>query len=97
MSTDPEDARYDHVSIDDWDAVEEHLRRFADTGRVDTAGERVVAELDNSRFSVARDGEVSAGMPLHDFDAVVDELRFDHDGGAIVVRGDDFDYEFRRP
>ena len=36
-------------------------------------------------------------MPLHDFEAVADVLLFDHDGGAIVVRGDDFDYEFRRP
>jgi len=95
--TDTEDAGYDRVAADDFDAVEEHLRRFADTGHVDAAGERIFAEMDSASFSVGRDGEVSAEMPLHDFAAVTDVLRFDHDGGAIVVRGDDFDYEFRRP
>jgi hypothetical protein len=97
MPIDPEDAHYDRVATDDRDAVEDHLRRFADTGRVDAAGERIFAEMDSASFSVGRDGKVSAGMPLHDFEAVADVLLFDHDGGAIVVRGDDFDYEFRRP
>ena len=97
MATDADVERFDRVAIDDWDAVEEHLRRFAGTGRVDAGGVRVRVQFGTARFSVSRDGEVSTGMPLHDFEGTVDELLVDHDGGAILVRSDDFDYEFRRP
>ena len=78
--------------------MEEHLRRFAEGGRVDASDDRIDVRVGSARFAVTRHGGVDTGMPLHEFSAAdAEALVFDHDGGAIRIEGDDVRYEFRRP
>lgn len=85
----------ERVPLSDWNAVESNLRRFA--GEVDASDARLISRMGVARFTVTRDGRVTAGMPLHDFDGRADSLVFDHDVGAIRVERAGSTYVFRRP
>ncbi|WP_458206784.1 hypothetical protein [Haladaptatus sp. NG-SE-30] len=85
----------ERVPLSDWDAVESHLRRFA--GNVDASDSKLVSRMGVARFAVTRDGRVTAGMPLHDFDGRADSLIFDHNRGAIRIERAGSTYVFRRP
>jgi hypothetical protein len=86
------------VSLDDWEAIEEHLRRMG--GTVERDGDRLELRAGSARFTVTRTGRVEAGMPLHDLqtDDVV-ALTFDHERPAIRLETaeDGVRYEFRVP
>lgn len=89
---------YERVAIEDWDALADHVRRFAEDDEVSESGEGIEVTVGTARFSVTKDGRVSAGMPLHDFeDGGVEALYFDHERGAVRVEGGDRSYEFRKP
>ncbi len=83
------------VPISDWDAIADNLDRFSPD--VDVHDARIVARMGVARFSISRDGHVTAGMPLHDFDGRADSLVFDHDSGAIRIERAGVSYVFRRP
>jgi hypothetical protein len=92
------DSMPERVLLSDWSAVVEHVRRFGESGSVEIADDRAVAEFGTAHLTVERDGRVESGMPLHAFDADgVEALAFDHDDGAVRVTAGDVRYEFRRP
>lgn len=93
------DGGYETVPLSDWEAVEAHLRRFADGGRVVADEERIALSVGSARFAVTREGHVETGMPLHEFTKdEVESLRFDHGSGVVQVHGaDGLAYEFRHP
>jgi hypothetical protein len=98
MTGDHEDVSDTTVSLDDWEAIEEHLRRMG--GTVERDGDRLELRAGSARFTVTRTGRVEAGMPLHDLqtDDVV-ALTFDHERPAIRLETaeDGVRYEFRVP
>ncbi|WP_435159339.1 hypothetical protein [Haladaptatus sp. DFWS20] len=83
------------VPISDWDAIADNLHRFAPN--VDTHDAKLIARMGVARFTISRDGHVTAGMPLHDFDGRADALVFDHNAGAIRIERAGVTYVFRRP
>jgi hypothetical protein len=89
---------YERVPIEEWTLVADHLREFAGDGEVDESDEGIEVTVGSATLLVTKDGRVTAGMPLHDFeDGGVDALYFDHDADAIRVEGGDVSYEFRKP
>jgi len=89
---------YERVAIENWHTVADHLREFAAGGEVSESGEGIEVTVGSATLLVTKDGRVSAGMPLHDFeDGGVEALYFDHDREAIRVEGGDLSYEFRKP
>jgi hypothetical protein len=95
----PDPEGYERVPMEDWEAIEEHLRRIADRGALEASEEEVVVRAGSARFGVTRDGGIDAGMPLHGFEkGDVEALYVDHDGDRIRVYGPDgLAYEFRKP
>ncbi len=85
----------ERVPIDNWGAIETNLRRFAPD--VDEHGSKLVARMGVARFTVTRDGHVTAGMPFHEFDGRADWVVFDHDAGAIRIERAGVTYVFRKP
>lgn len=87
------------VPVDDWAALQRHLRRFAGAGDVSVTDDRVVVSTGAARLVVTRDGQLRTGMPLHEFEkADVEALVFDHGDGHVEVTGPGgLRYEFRRP
>ncbi|WP_266079701.1 hypothetical protein [Haladaptatus caseinilyticus] len=83
------------VPVSDWDAIADNLHRFA--SNVDTNDTRLIARMGVARFTITRDGHVTAGMPLHDFDGRADSLVFDHRAGTIRIERAGITYVFRRP
>jgi hypothetical protein len=86
------------IELSDWDAVVEELRQFGEPGDVTAGDGRIRIDVGSARLEVSRDGRVSTGMPLHDFEhrgAV--ELVVDHDAGSVRTEADDVSYTFRRP
>ncbi|MFC4448753.1 hypothetical protein [Halorussus aquaticus] len=89
---------YERVPVEDWADVTDHLRELAADGEVSESDEGVEITVGSATFLVTKDGRVSAGMPLHDFeDGEVEVLYFDHDRGAVRVENGDRSYEFRAP
>ncbi|WP_137286438.1 hypothetical protein [Halorussus salinisoli] len=89
---------FERVPVEDWNAIADHLREIAADGEVSESGEGIEITVGSATFLVTKDGRVSAGMPLHDFeDGGVEALYFDHDADAIRVEGGDLSYEFRKP
>jgi hypothetical protein len=89
---------YERASIENWNAITDHLREFAADGEVSESDEGIEITVGSATFLVTKDGRVSAGMPLHDFEeGGVEALYFDHDREAIRVEGGDLSYEFRKP
>ncbi|MFU1782326.1 hypothetical protein ACM16X_13170 [Haloarcula japonica] len=89
-------------SVDPTDrpAVRDHLERFAGTGTVTEADDGTLRADFSGRthVTVAPDGTVETGMPLHSFDGAPERLVFDHDSGELRVElGDENVYVFRRP
>jgi hypothetical protein len=93
------DGGYTTVPLEDWAAVTEHCRRFADGGSVTVADERIDLSMGSAHVTVGRDGTVATGMALHSFELdAVERLHFDHEAGYLQVRGPNgLAYEFRRP
>lgn len=97
----------ERISIDDWDAVRDELRRFGEVGDVTTGEDRIRLDFGSARLELSKDGRVAAGMPLHDFEREREgeelgregdvELVVDHDAGALTVDAADVTYTFRRP
>lgn len=86
------------IRLDEWDTVVEELRRFGESGDVTTGDDRIRLDFGSAHVEVSRDGSVSTGMPLHDFEQAGEvELVVDHDGGSLTVEDDDVSYTFRRP
>lgn len=83
------------VPVSDWDAIADNIHRFAPN--VNVHDTKIIARMGVARFSISRDGHVTAGMPLHDFDGRADSLVFDHDAGAIRIERAGVTYVFRRP
>ncbi|WP_435348652.1 hypothetical protein [Haloarchaeobius sp. HRN-SO-5] len=86
------------LPLGEWNAVVDELRRFGDPGTVTTGDGWVRIDFGSAHVEVTRDGHVSTGMPLHEFeqDSAV-ELVVDHDAGSLTVEGDEVRYTFRRP
>lgn len=90
---------YDRVPLDDWAGIEERLRRVAGPGAVTVSGGEIRLASGSATFTVTREGEIDAGMPLHGFaKGGVDALYVDADRGRIRVYGPGgLAYEFRVP
>lgn len=86
------------LDFSDWDSVVEELRRFGEGGDVTTGEGWVRVEFGSAHVELAREGRLSTGMPLHEFEreGAVD-LVVDHDAGTITVEAEDVTYTFRRP
>jgi CO/xanthine dehydrogenase Mo-binding subunit len=88
----------ERIRLDDWDAVRDELRRFGESGDVTADDDRLRIDFGSAHVELHRDGRVSTGMPLHDFERDgAAELIVDHDAGALTVDADDVTYTFRRP
>jgi hypothetical protein len=89
---------YERVPIEDWDGIEDALRRIAG-GTVESSNGEVSLVSGSATFTVTREGGVDAGMPLHAFEREsVEALYVDADRGRIRVYGPDgLAYEFRTP
>jgi hypothetical protein len=90
---------YERVPIEDWEGIEEHLRRAAGRGAVDASGSEISLRSGSATFTVTHAGDVDTGMPLHGFAKEgVDALYVDAGRGRIRVYGPDgLAYEFRIP
>ncbi|MFC4542153.1 hypothetical protein ACFO5R_09455 [Halosolutus amylolyticus] len=86
------------IPLTNWETVRDELRRFGETGNVTAEDDRIRIDFGSARVEVTRNGRVSTGMPLHEFeqDGAV-ELVVDHDAGALTIDADDVTYTFRRP
>ncbi|MFB6296709.1 MAG: hypothetical protein ABEH66_07735 [Halobacteriales archaeon] len=95
----PDPEGYERVPIEDWGAIESHMRRIAGRGSIETSDVEIAVRSGSARFAVTRDGEVDAGMPLHAFETGdIDALYFDHGRDRIRVYGSEgLAYEFRKP
>jgi hypothetical protein len=88
----------DAIPLTDWGRVESALRGL--DGTVTTSDDRLELRSGSARFAVSRDGQVEAGMPLHDLTTGgVTALVVDHDRDAIrlVTADGETAYEFRIP
>lgn len=76
------------VRIDDRERLRRELDTFAaESGTVSETENGLVCDFASARFVIRFDGEIEAGMPLHDFAGRVEALRFDHTNGAITALG----------
>lgn len=88
----------ERVPLGDWDALADALERFAGADAVDRDGATLSARMGSAHVTLSRDGTVSTGMPLHDFETdAAESLVFDFDTGSLRVITPEMDYEFRRP
>ena len=89
------------VDPTDREALRHHLERFAAPDSVTEGAEgTLTARFSSSTYvSIAPDGHVRTGMPLHAFDGPAERLHFDHgDGELRVATGEErISYTFRRP
>lgn len=86
------------IPLSDWDAVSDELRRFGEPGDVTVGDDRIRIDFGTAQLEVSRDGRVSTGMALHDFEhREALELVVDHDAGSVTIEADDVSYTFRRP
>lgn len=95
MVTDPE--RFELIPLTAWDRLRDGLERFC-AGGVEEEGDRLTCRRGVATFSVSRDGEIEAGMPLHGFETSgVETLGIDVDSGELLVETGETRYVFRRP
>jgi len=86
------------IRFSEWDGVVEELRRFGSAGDVRTGDDWVRVDFGSAHVELTREGQVSTGMALHEFERTgVEYLVVDHDAGALTVEADDVSYTFRRP
>ncbi|MFB6252699.1 MAG: hypothetical protein ABEI27_13635 [Halobellus sp.] len=88
----------ERVTLDEWDTLNDELRRFGHAGDVTVGEDRTRIDFGSAYVEVSRDGALRTGMPLHDFthdDTAV--IVLDHDAGTLTVDADNVDYTFRRP
>lgn len=86
----------EQLAIDDWEEVVAALERFG-APQIDVRDEQVTLEFDRAHLTVARDGTVDAGMPLHTTDITANRIVVDHAGDAVSFLGSGVAYTFRRP
>lgn len=98
MSEAVTDGGTERVPLGDWEALADALERFAGPEAVERDGATLSARMGSAHVTLSRDGTVSTGMPLHDFETdAAESLVFDFDTGSLRVITPDIDYEFRRP
>lgn len=89
------------VEPSDRSHLRDQLEQFAGVESVTQESDGTLRAVFSPSTAVAvdTDGHVTAGMPLHAFDAPADQFRFDHDTGELHVTADDgaVSYTFRRP
>jgi hypothetical protein len=86
------------VRLGDWDTLTDELRRFGQGGEVTVGDDAIRVDLGSAHVEVSRDGRVSTGMPLHDFEREGEvTLAFDHEAGELTVEDETVSYTFRRP
>ncbi|MEF8821030.1 MAG: hypothetical protein V5A52_02020, partial [Halovenus sp.] len=86
------------VNITEWDAVVDELRQFGSSGDVTTDDGWVRLDFGSAYVELSREGWISTGMPLHEFEQDgLTELTVDHGGGSLTVEAADTSYTFRRP
>lgn len=86
------------IPLGDWQAVLDELHRFGTTGSVRTGDGWIRVDFGSAHVEASRDGRVSTGMPLHEFDHVGEvDLVVDHEAGSVTIEADDVTYTFRRP
>jgi len=86
------------IPLSDWDAVTAGLRAFGDRGDVSAGEGWIRVDFGSAHVECSRDGHISTGMPLHEFEREGDaEIVIDHDRGTLAVDADDVSYTFRRP
>ncbi|EMA23741.1 hypothetical protein [Haloarcula argentinensis] len=81
-------------------AVRGQLERFAGPNAVTEADDGTLRADFGGRthVTVAPDGAIDTGMPLHSFAGTPERLVFDHDSGELRAELDDGSiYVFRRP
>ena len=94
---DPADERFERVSPSEWNRLRRLLERFCTDG-VSLDGDRLTCRCGVATFTVDRDGDVEAGMPLHGFSSdSVESIGVDADGGELLVETSETRYVFRRP
>jgi hypothetical protein len=86
----------EQLVIDDWEEVVTALEQFG-APQISVSDEQVTLGFDRAHLTVARDGTVDAGMPLHATEATADRIIVDHAADAISLLGPDIAYTFRRP
>jgi|APHM01.1.fsa_nt_gi hypothetical protein len=86
----------EQLAIDDWEEVVTALEQFG-APQTSVSDEQVTLGFDHAHLTVARDGTVDAGMPLHTTEATVNRIIVDHTADAISLLGPDITYTFRRP
>ena len=95
MVTDTE--RFELIPLAAWDRLRDGLERFC-AGSVEDEGDRLTCRRGVATFSVSRDGEIEAGMPLHGFETSgVERLGIDVDSGELLVETGETRYVFRQP
>lgn len=90
---------FERFPLDDWTGLVAALERFGGNGSLDQTDTEITIRTGSAHVTVARDGTVATGMPLHDFETTVDALYIDFEQGRIQIRDEtrDLSYEFRRP
>jgi hypothetical protein len=104
MDTDTD--RFERIPLTEWDRLHDALAAFCEGG-VEVGGEaetsaaadgRLTCRAGGATFTVARTGEVTAGMPLHGVEVSgVEAVGVDHTERELLVETDDTRYVFRHP
>ena len=86
------------VKLTDWETVTAELQQFGAAGEVSTDDNSIRVEFTNAYIEVTKEGTISTGMPLHDFEHEGDvSLMIDHENNAISIQTDELNYTFRCP
>ena len=88
------------IAIADWEAVGSAFREFfGGAGKVVETPDRLSfsAEQPATGFVVNRSGVLTASMPLHGVEGVVDRITFDRDADEVRLRGPAVGYTYRVP
>jgi len=85
------------LQVEDWDRIVTALERF-DAPETQVDEDTVRLEFDSAHLTVSRDGQFTAGMPLHEVDGQhADTVVVDHEAGAVTLTGESVEYTFRSP
>ena len=86
------------IQLSDWSALTAEVQQFGATGEVTTGEDHIRVSFGRAYVAVGKDGTVSTGMSLHEFEHEGDGvLIVDHENGSITVETAAVEYTFRRP
>ena len=92
-----DDERFERVPPSEWSRLRSLLDRFCTDGVV-VDSDRMTCQCGVASFTVSRDGDIEAGMPLHGFSTTdVETVGVDADRGELLVETAGTRYVFRRP